>query len=145
MLRSTVSVCRSYSARGMLRLRTTSNLLPSPPCLLSACLPVLPTTDSSFPCLIFGVPYFWAATAGAGRAHQDREGGTARGNVWLCLCHSEGRRVKRMGMRMYSADACGRNEGDDVCSAQAETIDNCQTTTCLPSTRKLDFFQKLQT
>lgn len=45
-----------------------------------------------------------------------------------------------MGMHMYSADACRRNEGDDVCSAQAETIDNCQTTTSFPNTRKLDFF-----
>lgn len=57
----------------------------------------------------------------------------------LLLC-SEGRHVKHMGMHMYSADACGRNEGDDVCSAQAETIDNCQTTTDLLSTRKLEMF-----
>lgn len=47
-----------------------------------------------------------------------------------------------MGMHMYSADACRRNEGDDMCSAQAETIDNCQTTTSLLSTRELDFFSE---
>lgn len=41
---------------------------------------------------------------------------------------------------MHGADACGRNEGDDVSAAQAEAVDNCQTTTSLPSTRKLDFF-----
>lgn len=41
---------------------------------------------------------------------------------------------------MHSADTCRRNEGDDVCSAQAEAGDNCQTATSLPSTRKLDFF-----
>lgn len=65
-------------------------------------------------------------------------GGTARGKH--CLCCSKGRPVKRTGMHMHSADACGRNEGDDVSAAQAEAVDNCQTTTSLPSTRKLDFF-----
>lgn len=48
--------------------------------------------------------------------------------------------MKHTGMHMHSADACGRNEGDGVCSAQAEAVDNCQTTTSLPSTRKLDIF-----
>lgn len=53
--------------------------------------------------------------------------------------------MKHTGMDMHSADACGRNDGDDVCSAQAEAVQNCQTS--LPSTRELDFFffQKLQT
>lgn len=46
--------------------------------------------------------------------------------------------MKHTGMDMHSADACGRNDGDDVCSAQAEAVQNCQTS--LPSTRELDFF-----
>lgn len=94
------------------------------------------------------VPYIWRPSflGGSGWSRESTPGwgGTARGKVWLCLRCSEGRHVKRMGMHMYSADACRRNEGDDVCSARAVTIDNCQTTS-LPSTRKLDFFfQKLQ-
>lgn len=48
--------------------------------------------------------------------------------------------MKHTGMHVHSADACGRNGGDDVCSAQAEALDNCQTTASLPSTHKLDFF-----
>lgn len=48
--------------------------------------------------------------------------------------------MKYMGMHVHSADACRRNEGDDECSAQAEAVENCQTTTSLPSTHKLFFF-----
>lgn len=50
--------------------------------------------------------------------------------------------MKCMGMHVHSADACRRNEGDDECSAQAEAVENCQTTTSLPSTRKLVFFHR---
>lgn len=48
--------------------------------------------------------------------------------------------MKYMGMHVHSADACRRNEGDDECSAQAEAVENCQTTTSLPSTHKLFVF-----
>lgn len=54
---------------------------------------------------------------------------------------AEGRHVKSMEMHMCGADACRRNEGDDVCWAQTETIDNCQTTTRLLSAHELFFFR----
>lgn len=81
--------------------------------------------------------YFWyfpALVAGLQWLKAHWEGGGNSGSA-------EGRHVKSMGMHMCGADACRRNEGDDVCRAQTETIDNCQTTTRLLSAHELFFFR----
>jgi len=111
-------------------------------CLPHPSLPPSPSHGRS----VIPMPYIWSplflGCSGWSRESTPGRRGTARGKAWLCLCGSEGRHVKRRGLHTYSADACRRNEGDDVCSAQAEIIDNCQTTISLLSTRELDFFSE---